>query len=337
MLFLSAVIPEKRLRLLWIPVGLNAALSATAFFTDLVFAIRNNTFYRGPLGYTCLILTAALIVTATALVFIHCGGAKNRESAVLFVNGAMILAAAAADTFLISEPQPASCALKVTIGCAATYYSWARLQLTRRHERELIEHMQAEQRIRIMVSQIQPHFLFNTLSTIQALCRIDPEKAFDTVEKFGQYLRQNIDSLNRAELIPFEKEIEHTRIYAEIERIRFPSTRITYDLEDMNFRLPALTVQPLVENAIRHGVRIRSHGEVAVITRREGDDHVIVIRDNGKGFDVESALNADSSHIGIRNVRSRIEQMCGGSLRIDSRIGEGTTVTIRIPAGKENR
>ena len=90
-------------------------------------------------------------------------------------------------------------------------------------------------RTQLLVSQIQPHFIFNTLSTIQALCRIDPEKAFDTIEKFGTYLRMNLESMGQPTLIPFQKELEHTRIYAEIEMLRYPEIHIVYDIRDDDF------------------------------------------------------------------------------------------------------
>lgn len=187
------------------------------------------------------------------------------------------------------------------------------------------------------MSQIQPHFLYNTLVTIQGLCLTDPEKAFDTISSFGAYLRQNLDSLDQPKLIPFQKELEHTKVYAEIEMLRFPSIKVKYDIRDTEFDLPALTVQPLVENAIRHGVRIREEGVVLVTAYREPDHHAIEIRDNGTGFDAASLETAEGKHIGLRNVRDRIEQMCRGSVIIDSRINEGTVVTIRLPAAKEGK
>lgn len=111
-----------------------------------------------------------------------------------------------------------------------------------------------------MMSQIQPHFLFNTLSTIQALAETDAEKASKVIEEFAMYLRQNIDSLNQESLISVKKEIEHTRIYSDIERVRFPSLKIDYEIEDVDYLIPPLTIQPLVENAIRHGVRGKKNG-----------------------------------------------------------------------------
>ncbi len=333
-LFTRMLYPERKQWLLWVPAGLNAAVYLTAFFSGIAFRIADNSFSRGPLGYSCAVLSALLVLFLTVETVISYRKGKKIESVILLFNCALIIAAAAVDMFLMEEDGPVSYLSMAVVGCSIFYYIWLHLQTARKHEEELIENMQAEQRIRIMVSQIQPHFLFNTLSTIQALCMIDPPKAADTVGKFGQYLRQNIDSLSHPEMIPFEKEMEHTRIYSDIEMIRFPSIRVLYDLQDTEFSVPALTVQPLVENAIRHGVRIRSHGEVSVTTRKEGGEHVIVIRDNGRGFDVDAALKADSTHIGMRNVRDRVEQMCGGSMTIDSRIGEGTEITIRLPERK---
>ena len=113
--------------------------------------------------------------------------------------------------------------------------------------------------------------------------------------------------------------------------VRFDSIRVEYDIGDSHFSMPSLTLQPMVENAIRHGVRICEQGVVRVITRQKDDYHEIVIQDNGCGFDPEKIKEDEGAHIGIRNVRERLESMCGGSLTIDSVIGEGTTVTIRIP------
>jgi sensor histidine kinase YesM len=216
------------------------------------------------------------------------------------------------------------------VSCNLFYYIWLHLNFVREHEDDLMAH----QRVQIMVSQIQPHFLYNTLSTIQALCHSDPEKAADTVEKFGTYLRQNIDSLNQTELIPFNKELEHTRVYVDIEQIRFPSISVRYDIDDVkdvDFDLPALTIQPMVENAIRHGVRSRKHGEIVVAAHKVDDNYVITIRDNGKGFDTSLLMNQDNSHIGIQNVKERIEDQCKGTFIIESTPGEGTLVTFRIP------
>ena len=125
-------------------------------------------------------------------------------------------------------------------------------------------------------------------------------------------------------LDPFGQEI------AETVAANYGNIRVDFEVMDADFKLPALTIQPLVENAIRHGVRIREEGMVTVTTRRATEGHEIVIQDNGKGFDTTKA-RADGGHIGIANVRERLEKLCGGTLSIESTVGEGTRVMIRIP------
>ncbi len=331
LLFLSIVNPDKKRVPLWCLAGVNAAVYLTAFFSGIAFSITaDNHFQRGPLCYTCHVISLVLLILLTAETVRQFHQRRKLENGIPVFNAAIVIASVIAD--LAADTDGAVSFLTISIVSSSLFfYIWLHLQFVREHEKAL----RAEQRIQIMISQIQPHFLFNTLATIQALCRIDPEKAFDTTEKFGNYLRQNIDSLSQTNLIPFLKELEHTRIYAEIEMIRFPSVHIEYDIRDANFSVPALSVQPLVENAIRHGVRIRANGRVSVSTRQEAGFHVIVIRDNGKGFSPSSAGQTDREHIGIRNVRERIEILCGGTLEIESEIGKGTCATIRIPFGTE--
>ena len=117
--------------------------------------------------------------------------------------------------------------------------------------------------------------------------------------------------------------------------IRFPNISIEYDIKDMDCRIPPLTVQPLVENAVRHGVRSNEKGMIRISSYLEGSTHFIVIEDNGTGFDESAAAAAGGSHIGISNVRSRLEQMCGGTMEIESRPGEGTRIVLRIPGEGE--
>ena len=91
----------------------------------------------------------------------------------------------------------------------------------------------------------------------------------------------------------------------------------------------------MVENAIRHGIRGQENGKVTVSTRKKDNYHEIIVKDNGKGFDVEKMKHRDSSHIGLRNVKERIETMCNGTMDIESVSGEGTTITIKIPIDEE--
>ncbi|MBE6554997.1 MAG: hypothetical protein E7663_02005 [Ruminococcaceae bacterium] len=190
-----------------------------------------------------------------------------------------------------------------------------------------------ESRISIMLSQMQPHFIFNTLNTIYHLCEIDPDVARSTINSFSQYLRNNIDNLERSEMIHFDKEMSFVKAYLDIEKVRFDDElQITFDTAITNFKLPVLTVQPIVENAVKHGTSKKQGVSSLYISTREADDaYEIVIRDTGAGFDVNHLPDNEHKHIGISSVRQRLTNLCNGTLNIESTVGEGTTATIRIP------
>ena len=327
-LFMRIIAPRKRFGWAWALAGVNAAVNATALFSHICFWIsEDNHYHGGPLSGCCLYVSVILLVWLFVLSIRVFAPYKRKETWVPILVLALIVGGVILDKNVGLLPQPITyLTLAVIISCVA-YYIWLHLQFVREHEQAL----QAEQRIQIMMTQIQPHFLYNTIATIRALCRRDAEKAGEVAEQFGDYLRQNLDSLNIVGLIPFQKELEHTKIYAEIEMVRFENIRVEYDIQDDRFSLPPLTLQPLVENAIRHGVRIREEGIVRVSTRNTEAGHEIVVWDNGAGFDVSKIDAAEGTHIGIRNVRERIERMCGGTLKVESAIGEGTAVTMTIP------
>ena len=326
-LFLYIVYEGKKRVFFWIPVAVNAAVYGTALFgSGLAFTFSENYgFIRGPLGFCCFIISIGLVLCLLALTIYRYRHVRRTEALIPVLNAGMVIAASFMDLLTTGDGAITFVLIAVCIS-SMQFYIWLHLQFVREHEQALL----SEGRIQIMISQIQPHFLFNTLTTIQALCLENPKKAASVTKSFASYLRQNIDSLNQGGLIPFRKEMDHTMVYVQIEMERFPYIRFDYEIEDDDFELPALTIQPLVENAIRHGVRIREKGQINIITRREAGFHEILIQDNGRGFSPES-VPSGGSHIGIKNVRERLETMCGGSMEIDSRENEGTTVTIRIP------
>ena len=309
-------------------VIVNALLYFSAYFWPITFWWSTYMHWMsGPLRNACLFVSLFLLAELTWISIRKSRNEPGREFLLPLFSVIVIIVAVLLDYNAGGKRQNISF---LTVGIVTGnlfFYLWLHLHFVREHEKDL----QAEQRIRIMMSQIQPHFLFNTLTSIRSLCRSDPEKAEQVTTLFSNYLRQNLGSLESEELIPLKKELDHVRIYAEIEMTRFPNIQVEYDIEDEDFSVPALTIQPLVENAIRHGVRIRKKGLVEVATRRTAEGHEILIRDNGAGFDVEKASAGSGTHIGLRNVRERIEKMCRGSLRISSEAGVGTEIVILIP------
>ena len=185
------------------------------------------------------------------------------------------------------------------------------------------------QRNALMISQINPHFVYNTLSTIAAMCDTSPKQAKYLTIDFSKYLRRNIGTLTSEELIPFEQEMDHVSCYLKIEKARFRERlNVIYSINCKDFKLPPLTIQPLVENAIKHGITKKAEGgTVRITTYEEESNYVVEIIDDGVGFDTESA----EQHVGLANVRGRIAAMCKGELTVKSTVGVGTRITIEIP------
>ena len=188
----------------------------------------------------------------------------------------------------------------------------------------------AQSRISTLMSQIHPHFIYNTLGSIEQLCELDPPKAAKLVNDFSKYLRGNFSELDNPKLIRVSKELKHTEYYTSIEKVRFPDIEFVAEMNCSDFSIPALTIQPLVENAIKHGILKREEGgKVKVRVYETDSSYFVTVKDNGVGFNIVEL--EQSNHIGLRNIKSRLEAMCGGVLHIESIIGVGTKITVEIP------
>ena len=193
----------------------------------------------------------------------------------------------------------------------------------------------AESRISTMMSQIRPHFIYNTLGSIEQLCKLDPPKASELVHNFAKYLRGNFGELDNPKPILMSREMEHVRHYVSIENVRFPDMTFTFEMNSENFLLPALTVQPIVENAIKHGLmKLPRGGTIRVVSYETDTAYCISVEDDGVGFDT-GVLMDDRKHVGLRNIRERLKVMVNGTLEIESTVGVGTKVLVTIP--KEER
>lgn len=188
-----------------------------------------------------------------------------------------------------------------------------------------------------MISQIQPHFMYNTISAIAAIPG-NSEKTVEALIDFGKYLRVNLDTFSDGSIIPIDTEIDHVRRYVNLERLRFEDRiEVRIEMLDHDFSVPPLCVQMLVENAIKHGLLPqRKKGTVTVLTERIDSEHVITVKDDGVGFRKDKLGTDPGAHIGLVNVEERIRKTSRGRLEIESKKGRGTEVRIFIPEWKEN-
>lgn len=190
--------------------------------------------------------------------------------------------------------------------------------------------------VQIMLSQIQPHFMYNALNTIKSLIKRDPEKAENAVIDFSLYLRGNMDSLTKTDPIPFAEELAHVKYYCNIEQLRFQDKLdVFYEIGPDSFYVPTLSVQPIVENAIKHGVTKKAEGgSVTISTSEDEGNYYIIVEDDGVGFDVKAAFNKQydkRSHVGLKNIKERFETIMGATVEVESKIGVGSKFTVKLP------
>ena len=330
-MFLYIVKPRGRYRVAWAMVGANAAVYLTAFFSNIAFYFSSNGhFHAGPLRHTCTLISAVLYAWLFWLTMRQFRPLQRRESWIPILVTALIGGAAIMDFTVAFIEQPVSyLTMAIAISCVF-YYIWLHLQFVREHEDALV----TGQRVQQMLSQIKPHFLYNALTLIIDLCDTDPQKVKEATVEFSRYLRGNMESIDRTGPISFEKELEHTKLYLDIEQMRFAGDlQVRYDIACTGFSLPALTVEPLAENAVRHGVREKpdGRGTVVIATRETPDGYEITVTDDGPGFDPDRLPEDGQMHVGIANVRERLRQIVDGSLEYRSAPGEGTAAIIRIP------
>lgn len=334
--FCKLVKPNGRNTIAWILVAFNAAVYLTGLFSHIPFYIDENNHFQGGLPY----ISQTKFVVSFILLFhlIYCTVSEYRRKKtwiwISIANIVLVIAAVFMDISPLYRDYPVSYLTIAVVCCGLFYYIWLHLEFVKAHENDLI----AEQRIKLMMSQIQPHFLYNSLSSISELCETDPKKAQMLTDDFSEYLRYNLTALNTKKLVSFEKQLEQTEIYLNIEKTRFGDrVNVVFEIGVTDFEVPTLTVQPLVENAVRHGICKRPEGGTVTIRSYETDhEYVIEISDDGVGFDMESINKDGETHVGIENVRARLHYF-GDKFEIESKPGIGTTAAIRVPKKRSGK
>ena len=330
---LSLIDPERRLR--WAGVGfsllllLHFLLLCFSQVTELLYFIdEQNLYHRTALYPLSLAGPMLILLVSSALLIRYRERLTKRERWAFFVYLAIPLAAIAAQPFVYGV----YLILLATVTSVFTMHMFILADQMERYSRQVQKG--AQLKVDLMLNQIQPHFLFNCMGTIQALCLKDPETAALAMSEFAEFLRHNISSVETDRPILFHQELLHIQNYLALQKLRFgDDLNIVYDLDCENFSLPTLTLQPLVENALTHGIRQSESGKGTVIIRtRELDDHYEAsVIDDGVGFDPSAPASGMGSHIALKNIRERLARVSGGSLHIVSAPGMGASVTIQIP------
>lgn len=296
--------------------------------TGSVFYVTDDGYQRGPLFVISQIVPLACYLLFAALVIIYNKRLKRREVLFFLLYIFLPLGSNMAQIFFRGIAVINS-GVSLAILLVMVNIQMEHEVTLKQQEKEL-----AEQRIDIMLGQIQPHFLYNTLDTIAYLCRNDPEKAENATKEFSMFLRGNMDSLKNREPIPFEKELRHVKSYLYLEQQRFQNRlTVVYDIRITDFFVPPLSLQPLVENAVRHGILRKREGGMVTLRTAEAEEYAVVtIMDDGIGMDRAKTYSnlGDHTHIGIDNVHRRIQMMVNGTMEIESN-DQGTVITIKIP------
>lgn len=308
-------------------------LGINAFGVDLIYGYGlDHSYHGGPFNFLppLLILFYELIIITAAIRMVRNG---NRQHGVILLLIAFITIITVVLEIIdaVDNLTDEICALGLLI-----YFWYLTADYQKKVQEQLYQsRLEAEHnKNKMLMAQIQPHFINNSLMALRARCRHDPE-IYESITKFSKYLRSHFDALGGSPLITFEKEMENVEAYLDLERDNYGELlQVEYEIECDQFLVPSLSVQPLVENAVRHGIGTYEEGGTVYIKAvRQDGGYCIEIRDDGSGQSGITAQQKKRKGVGIENVRARLRSMGCGELEIISG-DHGTTARITIP---ENR
>ena len=312
-------------RLVAVLLGLYSVMVLVAQFTSFFYYITPDKQLRLGHWYPLTIIPPAVIdlINLTALIRRRNALTRKRFSAMLI---ALFPLTVALITHLFVSVFPL-----IDIAIAISALSMYGIILTDQVEQYLRQQREiARQNASIMVLQMRPHFIHNTLTSIYYLCKQDPAEAQRVTLNFNNYLEKNLNALASDETIPFTEELEHTRAYLNVEQALYDENLfVDYDTPHTRFRVPPLTLQPIVENAVKHALDPESDPiRISIQTRDTDSGSEIIVSDNGPGYD---PIDDGRPHIALSNIRQRLELMCHGKMTIMPREGGGTVVKLLIP------
>ena len=301
----------------------NTILQIITVFTDWMIVIdASNRYTHGVLYPAYIACYAAIIVMVLVTFGLYSRGFRRRN--MISLHAIVTFGVVCIAVQEISSSQIRISYLGVTI-CAVLLFIHFTEYAQQKSDEEI-----ARQHANILVLQMRPHFIYNTMTSIYHLCAQDAEKAQQVTLDFTEYLRRNLTAITQEGTIPFIEELEHARAYLDVEKVRFEDKLfIEYQTAYTAFNIPPLTLQPIVENAVKHGVSPGLKPLYLTIITREAEKGVeLIVEDTGPGF---GKADNDEPHIALKNIRERLDMMCVGTLTVAARPEGGTAVTVFIP------
>ena len=331
LLEIIAVVPGRRNHvLLSVPAVLNALLFLPAVFgARFVFYIDvNNRWHATPLRFTVYIvqLFYVLLLIVFSLYYLE----KKNSGLNMILLTILILSFSAA--FMEKRDIIRGVTTPVSVLCVLTYY----IYLTSIYKQQLYDQMidtekkLSDEKMELLRSRIQPHFIYNSINIIRTLERTDEKRAVEVIDYFSDYLKAHFRNIETEDMIPFDAEIENVKAFlslAEADTAR--DIQIVYDLEETDFLIPQLSLEPVVENAVRHGID-ECGGTITISSFKEDNCYIIRTTDTGNDAHYTESAESDRLAIGISNTRKRLDLLCNGRLQVDIS-PYGTTADIIIP------
>ena len=296
-------------------------------WTNVFYVLSDGVYTRGRLYLLLLTPMALFIVTLLAVII------RNRKKlpAYSFISysSLMILTLLALILQYCTTSETIIYFPVIIVFVLSVILCFAEQSRTNKKQREELYH----QRTNNLILQMRPHYIYNTMMSIYYLCDQNPELAKQVILNFSGYLQRNFSALSKVEPISFLEELEHTRAYLAVEKARFDDKlSVLYDIPCTTFRLPALTLQPIVENAVKHGVDPEHESiRIKISTKETNDNYLIQVIDDGAIFDPGSIKPGEA----LSNIRERLESSCGGDLSVSTK-GVFTVVTITLPKKYQN-
>ncbi len=299
-------------------------LSISPFSTFFFYTTPDNIFQRGPL-YSPLIAAIFAILVLDLAYVIRFRNRLSQRCFYAFLIGFLPLTVILFIHFFVSVFFLFGIGIAI---CSLSMFNLILLDQLEQYTRQ--QRKIAHQRANIMVLQMRPHFISNTMMSIYYLCKQNPDLAQQVTLDFTTYLRKNFTAIASEDLISFSDELEHTRAYLAVEQAQFEdSLFVEYDTPHTDFLVPPLTLQPIVENAVKHGMDPDSEPlHIFISTRKNGSASEFIVENTGADFE---PADGNEPHTALQNIEQRLEMMCDGKMLITRRKGGGTVVKVTIP------